>query len=353
MPLDRSLAELGIEHTIPIGYSQDHQGYLLIPEDWLLGGYEPNINIWGPLQGEFIMEGLLNAAAEVLLTEEIEPPDEPGTYPDPVYPEAPLPQIVPDTTPGAGTALTALPSYMLIPIRGLAATVAPPTRVRRVQDMAQFMWEGGDPGVDLPVVTLEVEMENGEWEQVQTAAGRPVSSPMHDMLLSTTPDPLMPATAAQRHYWWVGWQAVSHVIDRAGLPLGTYRFLVIGKGYAGGAQTWPWPTVSYGLVSPSFDVIPAEITLSLDGAVLTGSIDAPATGFRLVDLEGSSRGANPVRGATITAILADDSRQALEPTAEAISGGRTVWTLDAASLGEAIAIEVVDAHGNGGTLEID
>jgi hypothetical protein len=268
------------------------------------------------------MEGLLTAASEVLLSDEIEPPDPPGLYPDPVYGDSPLPRLVPDTTPGAGTALTELPSF-LIPIRNLTGAVAPPAHVRRVQDIAQFMWEGGDPGVDLPLVELETQNASGGWERVLTAAGRPVSSPMHDMIISTTPSPLAPLAAPQRHYWWMGWQAVSHVVDRTGLPLGTYRFHVYGKSYAGGAETWPWPTTAYELTSPTFEVVAADITLQLNGATLTGSIDAPATGFRLIDLEGNSRGANPVRNATITAIGADDTRTSVTPVETTISNGRT------------------------------
>ena len=57
----RSKAELGFENAITVGYAQDHEGYLMIPEDWLVGGYEANINIWGPLQGEHIMEHTQNS----------------------------------------------------------------------------------------------------------------------------------------------------------------------------------------------------------------------------------------------------------------------------------------------------
>ena len=46
-----------------VGYAQDHEGYLLTVEDWLSGGYEPSINIWGPLQGEYMMEQALKLAA--------------------------------------------------------------------------------------------------------------------------------------------------------------------------------------------------------------------------------------------------------------------------------------------------
>ncbi len=349
----RAAAELGMKHTLPIGYAQDHQGYLLIPEDWLQGGYEPNINIWGPLQGEHIMEGLLNASAAVLRSEAADPPDPPGSYPDPIYPDAPLPHLAPDLTPAAGTALTEPPAYMLIPLRGLAPAVAPPPQVRRVNDIVQMMWEGGDPGVDLPLVYLEKRSSAGAWERVHTAAGRDVSSPMHDILLATTPNPLLPADAVQRHYWWLGWQAVSHVINRAGLPLGEYRFHIFGHRYTGGAETWPWPSQPYELSSSSFEVVPAEVTVHLDGASLSASIDAHAKGFRLIDIEGNSRGANPLRGATLTAILSDSSTRDLHPGAPAISGGRAVWTLDNANLAGVSAIRVVDGNGNQGTLSLN
>lgn len=347
----RARAELGMSHTVPIGYSQDHQGYLLIPEDWLLGGYEPNINIWGPLQGEHIMEGVLAAAAEVLLTEEVEPYS-PLADASPLYPDTPLPRNIPDLTPAAGTALEQRPGYFLIPVQGLAAAVSPPPRVRRVQDIAQFMWEGGDPGVDLPVVRIEKQTAAGGWEPLRTAAGRAITSAMHDIILATTPEPLMPFDAPQRHLWWAAWQAVSHVIDRPGLPVGTYRFRVSGRTFAGGAQTWPWPSTPYEVTSPSFEVVPAEISLGLSGSTLTGSLDAPAAGFRLIDVEGSSRGPNPVRGAAITAILTDNSRIELQPVEERVRDRRTRWTLDAGVLDQAVALEVTDRYGNTGTLAL-
>lgn len=348
----RVASEFGLTHTLPIGYSQDHEGYLLPPEDWLLGGYEPNINVWGPLQAEHIMEGVLHSVADNLLTEEIEPDDPQGIYGDTQYPEEPFPTTEPDLTPNAGTALAALPEYVLIPLPGLAAELAPPQQVRRVQDIVQFLWEGGDPAVDLPYVVLEREID-GVWEEVLTHAGRPVASPRHDILLATTPNPLFPPTAPQTHTWWLGWQAVSHAIDRAGLPTGTYRLHIHGHRYTGGATTWPWPNEPYDLTTPEFEVVPAEISLSLDGITLHGSIDAPAQGFRLVDVDGNSQGANPVRGATLTAVFADESRETLTVAEERISGGRTRWTLDEAAIAEAVAIEVVDADGNVGTLALD
>jgi len=349
----RAATTLGMQYTLPVGYSQDHVGYLLTPEDWLLGGYEPNINIWGPLQGEHIMEGLLTAAAEVLTTNRLEEHDPTGAYADPVYPEEALPQLAPDLTPDAGTALSELPSYFLMPLEGLETAIMPPSEVRRVQDIAQFMWIGGDPGVDLPVVFLEIQATDGSWEEVRTAAGRPLASPGHDMILSTTPEPLAPAAALQTHYWWVAWQAVSHVHDRAGLPEGNYRLRVEGKKYVGGATTWPWPTESYTLASPSFAVVPAEISLSLAANVLTGSLDAHPAGFRLIDIAGDSHGANPVRNATIRVTYAEGPDMTIVPLAEAVVGGRTQWTLPEGALTGAVAITVEDPAGNAGMLTLE
>ncbi len=346
----RAAAQLGMQHTVPVGYAQDHQGYLLIPEDWLLGGYEASINIWGPLQGEHIMEGLLDAA-QLLTTPEIETPDPNTLLGDPVYPEAPLPTTAPDLTPDAGTPLTAVPNKFIIPLSNVTAEVAPPARVRRVQDLVQFMWEGGDPGVDLPLVYIERKQEDGTWQRLETAAGRAVTTPMYDIIISTTPNPLR-GIDPQRHNWWAIWQPVAHSHDRTGLPTGTYRVHVEGHHYAGGATTWPWPRQPYTVDSPEFELVEADLDVRWDGSTLSASLDAPSGGYRLVDLEGSSRGRNPVRRATVRAILADGIAE-LNPTNERISDRRTVWDLDPQSLADdAIAIEVVDAFGNQGHVEI-
>ena len=46
------------DHTILVGYAQGHVGYMLAPEDWLLGGYEPSVTFWGPLEAEYVAEQL-------------------------------------------------------------------------------------------------------------------------------------------------------------------------------------------------------------------------------------------------------------------------------------------------------
>jgi neutral ceramidase len=346
----RAADELGYAHTLPIGYAQDHMGYLLIPEDWLLGGYEPNINVWGPLQAEHLMEQVLAIGQGWLSTDLREPINPDGAYdPTEYITEWSLPEAPPDSTPGAGLLVEAVPEDFYQPLEGLEVQVAPPASVERVRGSVQLMWEGGDPGVDLPMVTLERQAEDGSWAEVQTAAGRAVTDAEHDMLLLHFPDPLYPFEEAQSHTWWVVWQAVGHVADRAGLPEGTYRLHVTGQHYAGGATTWPWPTTAYEITSEPFLVEPAELTLSWDGSSLRASLDAPAWGYRLVHLEGSSTGSNPLVEPTLTWRMADGSEL---PAAESptTSGGASVWT---PSVPEgAVSAVVTDQYGNEGQISL-
>jgi neutral ceramidase len=350
----RSAAELGLSHSMVVGYAQDHEGYLLIPEDWLVGGYEPNINLWGPLQGEHIMEGVLQMTAEHLLTDTLEPQDPLGIWQPTVYPDRDLPTLAPDLTPTAGTALTAVPEYLYTPLsltlpseaKGGEAlvAVAPEAQIPRVQGLVQLAWEGGDPGVDLPEVILE-RQEGSDWVEVTTAAGRPISADLPDILITLTSDPLYPFDDAQTHVWWVAWQAVDHVQDRAGLPEGMYRLHVYGRTYAGGAEQWPWPTEDYELTSDPFEVIPAEVSIGLGEDTVTAWIEGPAFGYRLIDVEGSSQGHNPLHGATLSWILEDGS---VEVSSESGSSAGGVTTFSVSPPADAVSVEVTDQYGNTG-----
>jgi len=355
----RAEAELGLQNTLTVGYAQDHEGYLLIPEDWLLGGYEPNINIWGPLQGEHIMEGNLDMIQENLLTRRLEPHDPRGEFPDTQYEDRPLPTDAPDITPDAGTAVTVLPETIYTPLPVVvpdeeAAVVfvpqaQPDPAVPRVQGVAQFVFLGGDPGVGTPTVTLE-RWEDGRWEEVLTPSGRPITDALPDILLTHNPDPLYPYYDAQSHYWWASWQAVGHYFDRTAVPLGRYRLNARGLTATGTSKTWPWDTVGYSVASEPFELTPAVITVDyLDGTLLA-SIDAPAFGYRLIDLEGSSIGPNPVHDATVTWTLGDFT-EATEAVDGLSSAGVTTFELTAPE--GALGLTLTDSHGNTGTHFFD
>jgi neutral ceramidase len=351
--------ELGYEMPLLVGYAQDHEGYFLIPEDWLRGGYEPNINLWGPLQAEHVMEGVLEYADYILGTDEIEPPPPLGLYAPTEYPERPLPELAPDLTPDAGTLMTALPDYMWLPLGGTreledgvegALSLEVPAEVPRVQGVVQLAWLGGDPAVDLPHVVLERD-EGGEWVEVTSRAGRLIDTSMPDILLAHTPDPLYPAEAEQVHRWWAAWQAVGHSGDRVALPLGSYRLRVDGARYTGGATTWPWPSEPYTFTSAPFEVVPAEIAVELDGATLWAWLPAPAAlGWRFTDVEVGSDGGTPVRDVTVIARADGAELERFEAVSVAITDGRSA--LEVTLPGGTTEVEVIDGFGNSGVLAV-
>lgn len=343
----RAAVELGVGHAIAVGYAQDHEGYLLIPEDWLQGGYEPNINIWGPLQGEHILEGLLEHTAPPLLTDELEAQDPDGEWQSTAYLDRDLPALAPDLTLEAGAVATEVPEGLWLPV-DVTPAVQPEPSVQRVQGAAQLVWQGGDPGVDLPTVTLERRSDGGAWSPVTTHAGRHVNDTLPDILLVHLPSP-DDAADDQTHWWWAGWQAVGHVLDRAGVPEGTYRLHVQGRRYVGGDTTWPWTTEPYALASEPFEILPASLSLTWDGATATASLDAPDWGWRLIDIDGSSTGSNPPRGATLSWELSDGSTSTDAASPE-ISGG--VATFAVIPPADAVGLVITDTYGNTGRLDL-
>lgn len=342
-------SQTDFSRALMVGYAQDHEGYLLLPEDWLTGGYEPSINVMGPLQGEHILEGVLDIASGPLSTDVEEVQDPLGEWQTTSYPDRPLPTLAPDETPEAGTALDVLPDELWLPVDLPRELVAPET-LPRVQGIAQIAWYGGDPGVDTPVVTLQ-ELLNGKWQDATTPSGRPITDALPDILLVHAAVPLSPADAEQKHVWWAAWQAVGDTEDREGLPLGLYRLTVEGRRYIGGATTWPWPTEDYSLASAPFELVAAELTLSWDASSdeLSAWLAAPTGAWRLLDLDGESTAKNPVIDGTLTWTMNDGST--LDDDASGIlSAGVTVFQVSPPD--GAVAVTVSDAWGNVGSLSL-
>jgi neutral ceramidase len=354
----RAKAELGYQHSMAVGYAQDHEGYLLIPEDWLQGGYEADINIWGPLQGEHIMEQLLVMAGEVLSTDVIESRDPCGTWQIPDYGESTLPTAKPDTSPEAGTLLAANPGYLYSPLYSEeelelgSPAVGPVASVARVQGMVEIAWIGGDPGVDLPLVTLEYQQEDGSWEAVTQPSGRTVTGGP-DILLTWTPDPLAPADIEQTHYWYAAWQAVGTQDNKVGLSLGMYRFSVEGQSYTGAAATWPWDTAPYQVLSEPFELTPAAITLGVEGTDIVASIQTGLRGYRLLGMDFASDGGVKLEGSSVTLqITTPDGTDADISVELDNSGGLSRLTGVLEGLETGSTVTVIDIYGNLGTLTL-
>jgi hypothetical protein len=338
--------QYGLPHAMVVGYSQDEEGYQLLPEDWLTGGYEPDISVWGPLAAETVQETLINGVGTILMDDVHQDADPSGIYDWTVYPQHPMPTLAPDLTPDAGTRLTAPVENMFTPI-DIALDLAIPAEVPRVQGMVQLAWEGGDPAVDLPHVTIQ-RLEGTDWVTLTTHAGRVIDTASHDVLLVWTPAPLYPIAGEQTHAWWAAWQPVSHAVDRTGLPTGTYRLHVEGKRYTGGNTTWPWNTEAYSLDSPEFEVVPAVLDVAVAEGGLSVSIPARADGYRLIHMEGADRGDNPIAGPVAVTFTTPAGDQRIDDVPATTDAGRSF--LAVAVPVDATAIRVEDVFGNAGTL---
>jgi hypothetical protein len=206
----------GPEEILVCGYLQDYFGYLLTPEDWLTGGYEISINLWGPLWGDFIANrtvGLAHSLASGIL-----PVDET----QPRYAPVTMEVIVPE-------ACQAPPS-----------SLKEPEAIRRFET-ATFSWRGGDPGVDRPRVFLQEEISDGVFRTVRLPNGLPYDDSGPEIVILYN----------DNHIWTAYWEAPWD------FPRGTYRFLVEGDCYAGGpARTEPpfFATLPYSLASQPFSV---------------------------------------------------------------------------------------------------
>jgi len=344
----RAKDELGMPMSLMVGYSQDHEGYLLIPEDWLMGGYEPTIAMWGPLQGEHIMERTLEYSKELLSTTDVrETPDPYGWYQPTSYADKPLPTVRPDETPQAGTRITEIPdTYVWVP-RGFTLDLDIPAQIQRGSGEVQLLWKGGDPAVDEPRIILEKQDGDGAWAPVLTHAGRVVSDTFEDIMESWTPTPLYPASGPQVHTWWAVWQAANHDGTRLGLPLGTYRLHVYGKRYTGQAEHWPWDSADYEVTSDAFDVVPADLSVQLGDGGLWVWFQAPSDGYRLFDVDGSAVGANPIRGTVSIEVQTAGGANTYDVAADTIQSGKTWFPVD---LTGATAVTVTDAFGNQATV---
>ncbi len=335
----RERAPAGSDRTVVIGYAQDHMGYLLTVEDWLAQGYEPSINLWGPLEGEYILEQIL-ALAPLVETPERENAAQGGTdrwLPDPVD-DSDLDAI--DSAPMAGT-IPATPWDRVYVHTGEPLTSSqPPATLPRLEN-ATFTWIGEDTWVETPVVTLQRMEGGGSWVDVQRRSGRPVQD--QDILLTYTPDPLVPEDGeTQTHHWAVEWQAVTpwgtpgldDVEDRFGVPLGTYRFHVVAGGYT--------------LDSDPFEVTPAtiDVTASYAGGMLTGTAMFHAeNGFRLLHPRMPSNQPVPANG-TVTLTIERSTPGPAETIDVALDGS---GAFSVATDGDIVSVTVVDRFGNEGS----
>jgi hypothetical protein len=323
------------DHTILVGYSQGHTGYMLTPEDWMKGGYEPSVTFWGPLAAEHVAEQLLSLMPVALAatrsdgttdgtTRLVVPTVTDGLEVDN---PAPMKGTVPATVPTDVWARTGHPTQ-----------AQPTATIERVSGVATFVWIGDDPQVATPHVTLQVETSpgSGTYADVTRRSGRVVED--QDFTVEYTPEPLQ-RSGPQTHVWVVEWQAVpwlggpgmDSLDDRGGVPLANYRFHVVGKDWT--LDSSPFAVVAGGLTAA------AKRTTTIDTTV---TWYAPK-GFRLMDMSLMSNQPVPVRSQNVTVALYDVANTQLSSTSVATDANGKVSVGNNAA---ATSVHVTDRFGN-------
>ncbi len=337
------------DKTVILGYAQGHIGYCLTAEDWLAGGYEPSINLYGPLEAEYVAEQLISLMP-LALTPDREDATADGRDRSAV-PTVTDSFAIDDPAPMAGTIPASVPERVWTRL-GPLASPQPQPQISRVSGHATFVWIGDDPSVKTPVVTLERETTPGVFEPVRRHSGRVVRDA--ELLLMYTPDPLRRTGSAQTHYWVAEWQAVPWLgaegsggasLDgmgaRAGVPLGNYRFHVVGA--------------AFDITSDPFEVQPVTLGVSASRSGTTISTRVSLTdlrGYRLLDLEAPSNGnGTPVREGMFEVTFDKNTGPDIVMTLPVDAAGTIAVDLggEAASV---VSVSIQDAFGNAGMANV-
>ena len=287
------------------GYAGDHIGYILPPEedDWAtFGGAESTTTFWGWKQGARFLE-VNRSLLRSLRDGTAAPTDEFTVNYDlykPLYEAMPAAVATPSAFPGA--------------------PITQPRDIRRF-DTARFVFEGGDPVLDLPAVEMQT-LAGGQWQPVRRANGEKLDTffEMH----------LQYRLVTGRHLWTVVFEAPK---DWA---TGSYRFAVRGQASQGATQ-------DYALASAPFAVAVATTlqagAVQCAGGVCTAALNytpQPAN-YRVIDADVEPDQAAPVRNGRATFSNGTVSVEVED------GNGDGVYQ---AAIGGTVTVSGVDAHGN-------
>lgn len=271
-----ALGPLGAKYTLNVGYAQDHFGYLLEEDDWLRGGYEPTVSAWGWKFGAYLLAELDTFVAtigEAQPAADVLPVTEPASL-RPVGDSPSAPHVV--TEPLDGPRLTT----------------------------HELVFEGGDPALGLPRVSLE-RKEGAAFAPVHASATRlVVNGP--ELMIRYAADPTYkadPDTLTRKHLWTVKFETLPTT------PLGEYRLVARGVAQVASARS------TYELISRTFMVsksvavtgrarLTADQRLALGGrfppnpTVFADDIDDVVGHYRVWDMDAPpAEGARALGGA--------------------------------------------------------
>jgi len=190
-----------------VGYSQDYIGYSLPYDDFFYGGYEPQLCLFGPRQGEYLISKI-KELAEVVFNGMEKPESGGGALSPPALSYEPLQAEI-----GLECGKITKDTQALF---GAFDTVV-------------FAFYGGDPWLGTPVATLEV-FDGSEFSPARRRNGTVIDSTGYEFLVTLDVDPPYKQSARERHFNWRFSFKVSREADlEPKMSEGVYRLRVTGR----------------------------------------------------------------------------------------------------------------------------
>ena len=266
------------------GYNNDHHFYIQTEDDWLQGGYNTSMSVWGPKFGPFVIEHLKQIAVHI----NNDSPEDLAAFANEFSKVKPLnfKNIEDDTRVPEITTADQIGVFADNP-----KTFQPQDTVR-MEQQASMRWVGGDPGVDFPHIFLERKDPDGQWQQVlrKEGSGRIYDDRFYEMKVEFENEHFSFPNlqdADNTNYWTATWEESYYY------PLGEYRFRVAGRRYEGPTDSFDLVTglEDYSLYSDGFNLLPASIEIQafsyseegLGGSIRYGRPVSNDTGDNLFD----------------------------------------------------------------------
>jgi hypothetical protein len=193
--------QTGVERIMVFGYSQDYIGYSLLEEDWWQGGYEASGSIWGPAQGRYLSERVVDFYLHATTSWW------PFVGPEPTAPFSP-------------TGVSVYEPTTAVEVGSISQDVD--AEIGEL-DTVEFVVAGNDPWLGVPIAFLETE----EGEIVQRLNGEALTSEGLAFYVDLEPTPGYGEApdATERRFDWRFSMPARHKV------VGVVPSLEVGKRY--------------------------------------------------------------------------------------------------------------------------
>lgn len=196
----------GQPNVMFLGYTQDYTGYSILEDDWWQGGYEAGGALWGPRQGEYLVDAAESVFERTVVSRRPRDPDA-------------LPPLPPFQV-GEYVPYTATPGEQI----GSIATDVQPSYAPG--EVVTLTVRGTDPWLGTPTATLT----NEQGEPVRRSSGQEVNSDGYAFWVDLKPEPGYRAerNAASRAFLWTFSMPAAQTVPGLlpDLKGGTYRINV-------------------------------------------------------------------------------------------------------------------------------